>query len=291
MGGLVGRALANPKIGKMEEKILGIVHGVMPAMGAPATYKRMRCGFEEQLVGAHPGPKVIGDEGSEVTAVLGNSPGGLQLLPSKAYGSGWLHLKHGDTLLRALPINGDPYDEIYKVRNSWYGLIREEWLNPSRGRSASFERTCAFIDQAREFHETLGDYYHPNTYAHYGADSARASWERVTWKISRDFSGSRWRDLQIVGDDEQGKLEVSTRDVSQSHESHHAVVLGPAFGAGDQTVPAKSADHQITSRRLRAVFRQTGYEHQESYTDARALSSTLYCIVRIAAEMRWSDGK
>lgn len=289
MGGLVGRALAHPKIGNMAEKILGVVHGVMPAMGAPATYKRMRCGFEEHLKGVDPGPKVIGDEGSEVTAVLGNSPGGLQLLPSKAYGSGWLHLEHGDTLLRALPINGDPYEEIYKVRNSWYGLIREEWLNPSRGPSASFERTCAFIDQAREFHETLGDYYHPNTYAHYGADSARGSWEGVTWRISRDFSGSRWKELQIIGDDEQGKLRVRPRDARSG--SHHAVVLGPALGAGDQTVPARSADHQFTSRRLRAVFRQTGYEHQESYKDSRALSSTLYCIVRIAGEMRWSDGK
>lgn len=290
MGGLVGRALAHPNIGKMAGKILGVVHGVMPAIGAPATYKRMRCGFEEQLAGTHPGPKIIGNEGSEVTAVLGNSPGGLQLLPSRKYGSGWLHLKHGGLMLTTLPVNGDPYEEIYKVRHSWYGLIKEEWLNPADDKTVTFERTCLFIDQAREFHETLGDYYHPNTYAHYGADSARSSWESVTWEVSRDFSGYRWRDLRIVRDDEKGQLHVQPAEASTKSHGFHTVVLGPSTGPGDQTVPAKSADQQFKAGLLRGIFRQTGYEHQESYQNDRAVRSTLYCIVRIAGDMRWSDG-
>ncbi|MBW9336870.1 alpha/beta hydrolase, partial [Herbaspirillum sp. RU 5E] len=44
MGGLVTRACA--QLPGMAERILGVVHGVMPAIGAPATYKRMRAGFE-----------------------------------------------------------------------------------------------------------------------------------------------------------------------------------------------------------------------------------------------------
>jgi hypothetical protein len=36
------------------------------------------------------------------------------------------------------------------------------------------------------------------------------------------------------------------------------------------------------------VFRQTGYEHQNSYQDERALHSTLYSLVRIAQTMTWS---
>ena len=84
MGGLVGRALVHPRMGNIESKILGVVHGVQPALGAPAAYKRMRCGFEEGFIGAAPGPKILGNHGSEVTAVLGNSVGGLQLLPSCA---------------------------------------------------------------------------------------------------------------------------------------------------------------------------------------------------------------
>jgi len=44
MGGLVARACAQEP--GMAERILGVVHGVMPAIGAPATYKRFRAGFE-----------------------------------------------------------------------------------------------------------------------------------------------------------------------------------------------------------------------------------------------------
>lgn len=47
MGGLVGRALIHPMYGNLQDKVAGIVHGVMPAIGAPAAYKRMRAGFED----------------------------------------------------------------------------------------------------------------------------------------------------------------------------------------------------------------------------------------------------
>ncbi|PWF47573.1 hypothetical protein BHT19_0028240, partial [[Kluyvera] intestini] len=40
MGGLVARACV--QLPEMQERILGVVHGVMPALGAPATYKRIR---------------------------------------------------------------------------------------------------------------------------------------------------------------------------------------------------------------------------------------------------------
>lgn len=46
MGGLVARAAIHPKIGKINDKVLGVIHGVMPAVGAGAAYKRMRCGVE-----------------------------------------------------------------------------------------------------------------------------------------------------------------------------------------------------------------------------------------------------
>src|SRR4051812_6269596 len=72
MGGLVGRALVHPDYGNLQDKVLGIVHGVMPAIGAPAAYKRMRAGFEDG--GMMSGPeeslaaKVAGNYGNEVTA-------------------------------------------------------------------------------------------------------------------------------------------------------------------------------------------------------------------------------
>lgn len=149
MGGLVGRALVHPGYGNLQDKVLGIVHGVMPAIGAPAAYKRIRAGFEDAGIvfgGMESlGAKVAGNYGDEVTAVLANAPGGLQLLPSEAYGNGWLRIMHNGISLDSWPKNGDPYEEIYKVRGKWYGLLRDEWINPSeltaeRG-GGSFERT------------------------------------------------------------------------------------------------------------------------------------------------------
>lgn len=80
MGGLVGRALIHPKYGNMQDKVLGIVHGVMPAIGAPAAYRRMRAGFEDPGLASGPVSslvaKVAGNCGDEVTAVLANAQGG-----------------------------------------------------------------------------------------------------------------------------------------------------------------------------------------------------------------------
>lgn len=56
---------------------------------------------------------------------------------------------------------------------------------------------------------------------------------------------------------------------------------------GDQTVPARSADDQLLSGAFAGMFRQTGYEHQSSYKDPRAIASTLYSIVRIAQKASW----
>lgn len=287
MGGLVARALAHPAMANMSDKILGVVHGVLPAIGAPAAYKRMRCGFEEKKAGLDPVPKIIGNKGSEVTAVLGNSPGGLQLLPCKAYGNGWLEVRHNGILFDHFPKNGDPYEEIYKLRNRWYGLIREEWLNPAKQPGATFSRFCGFVEEAREFHDTLGQYYHPLTYSHYGADNSQPSWESVVWEINRDYTGHRWHDLKIVKDDNKGEL-VATERADGGHEIHTKILLGASKGAGDQTVPLRSAEHQLLSGAVKGVFRQTGYEHQASYQNEHALDSTLYSVVRIAARMWWS---
>jgi len=95
-------------MGKLNEKVLGIVHGVMPAIGAGAAYKRMRCGVEGDDIAA----KVIGNKGTLMTAVLGNAQGGLKLLPSQAYGNNWLQVKHKGGTIMNLPTKGDPYEEI-----------------------------------------------------------------------------------------------------------------------------------------------------------------------------------
>jgi hypothetical protein len=310
MGGLVGRALVHPAYGNLQDKVLGIVHGVMPAIGAPATYKRMRAGFEDpglmhistSIIETSVVAKVLGNYGDEVTAVLANAPGGLQLLPSEAYGKGWLRVRHNGQDLEAWPKQGDPYREIYKVRGKWYALFREDWINPSghtpeKG-GGTFERTCRYLDRAQSFHQTIASTYHPNSYAHYGADPGQQSFGEVVWEIRNCTNPTGWQDWPIVSDSRQGRLEFTTWDPDgvnnigalpfndAAPSPVHATILPPS-APGDQTVPARSADHQLNSGLFKGVFRQTGYEHQSSYKDARAIASTLYSIMCIAQKARW----
>ena len=217
MGGLVGRALVHPKYGNLQDKVLGIVHGVMPAIGAPAAYRRMRAGFEDSGMMFGPensiGAKVAGNYGDEVTAVLANAPGGLELLPTASYGNRWLRVTHNGRDLEAWPQQGDPYSEIYKVRGKWYSLFLEKWINPSglpsRLGGGSFERTCEYLDKAQGFHRQIDQTFHPNSYAHYGADQARRSFGEVIWEIDKSCADpTGWQDWPILGDTKQGRVEL-----------------------------------------------------------------------------------
>lgn len=287
MGGLVARAVIHPQMGALESEVLGIVHGAMPAIGAPAAYKRMRCGFEEGSLGLSIPPKVLGNYGDEVTAVLGNSRGGLELLPSRAYGNDWLTVRQDGNLLISLPKNNDPYSEIYKIRGKWYSLFREEWINPANLPERGFEQTCKLLNRVQNFHDNLNATYHPTSYAHYSADLKKPSWERISWILDKKYKNGDWQSLLICKDNKQGKFEICSNQSSKDAPVF-SVTLGESVGPGDKTVPLQSADHQLKSGKFTGIFRQEGYEHQDSYKDSSALNSTLYSLVRIIQSMRWS---
>lgn len=292
MGGLVARALIHPKMGKISGRILGIVHGVMPAIGSPAAYKRMRSGFEEGPAGVSIPAMVLGNHGDEVTAVLANSAGGLELLPSTAYGNGWLRVRHNGQLIGRFPKNGDPYEEIYKLRGTWYGLLREEWINPAAQEGRNFDRTCGLLDDARQFHKDIESSYHPNSHAHYGADSGRPSWEYMTWEI-KTRGNVLWdwdNNFAIEEDSKKGKLLLRAKTPDErNHIRRYPVQLGDSVGAGDETVPVRSADHQLRSGVFRTIFRQCGYEHQGSYSNEKAVNATLFSLIRIIQSMNWDE--
>lgn len=297
MGGLVARALIHPKMGNLQDKILGIVHGVMPAVGAAAAYKRMRCGFEDPgLVSMSPiasiTAKVLGNFGPDVTAVLGNAQGGLELLPSQAYGNGWLKVTQKGQTIKTMPQQGDPYEEIYKLRGKWYGLLREEWINPAAQRLAGFESTAILLDKAKKFHNAIANTYHDLSYAHYGADPNHAAWQNVEWAIGDSPRMVDLEKLQVATDNLQGRLHVldsKWTGLTGTARLGLEVTMQPASDPGDQTVPLHSAEHQLQSGKFKGIFRQTGYEHQNSYKDDGALYSTLYSLVRIAQTMTWAN--
>jgi hypothetical protein len=108
----------------------------------------------------------------------------------------------------------------------------------------------------------------------------------------------RWQNWIVVTDTRQGMLEFTTWDVDgvnnigalpfyeEGPGAVQATIL-PASAPSDQTVPARSADHQLNSGMFKGIFRQTGYKHQSSYKDPSAIASTLYSIVRIAQSAVW----
>ncbi|EPL4466502.1 esterase/lipase family protein [Proteus mirabilis] len=105
MGGLIAR-YASQVLGA-KDKILGIVHGVIPDIGSPAAYRRMKTGAHKEGIAG----KVLGQNAEELMSVLAFAPAPLQLLPTAKYPSNWLEIEGEGSYPQI-----DPFDEIY-LRN------------------------------------------------------------------------------------------------------------------------------------------------------------------------------
>lgn len=308
MGGLVARALT--QIHRCPD-VLGVVHGVQPATGAPASYKRMRAGFEgaEQVI--------LGRNAAEVTAVLANAPGGLELLPTADYNGGkaWLKVRGVNTpantpdamLPLALPQAGDPYTEIY-MSDQWYGLLpkQSEGMLDMQQRSADAaaknpdsqrklrEKFQERINGARIFHQDIKYNYFRPTYAHYGADHARKCWGEVVW-VMEGAAPPDARVLQMQSDDQNGEVSF-TNGLSAS--------IAPPDVPGDGTVPMPSGAapglagvagsfvhgrQQPEGKEAARNKDKKGYDHQSSYNDPRARFATLYGIAKAAQKATWHE--
>lgn len=312
MGGLVSRALTEIHAC---DKVLGVSHGVQPATGAPATYKRMRAGFEgmEQVV--------LGRNAAEVVAVLSQAPGGLELLPTADYNDGqpWLKVRErkGVKETLALPKHGDPYSEIYLSR-AWYGLVPDRnlgMLSPSSSASVTIGsdkgdplyKLKRAIGGVALFHQDIKARYKKPTYIHYGAqghrvsgsdpggllgtglmaDKSRFSWGEIAWQgPGVGIHGPD--DLVITSDDGNGTLRTSKGLL---------LTLAPPDEPGDGTVPMQSgaapakahiemsfSHGQDCPGARNTIF---GYDHQSSYADKRSLYATMYAIVKIAQQAQW----
>lgn len=315
MGGLVSRALTEIH---QCDKVLGVSHGVQPATGAPATYKRMRAGFEgaEKLF--------LGRHAADVVAILSQSPGGLELLPTADYNDGkpWLYVrdKKGNELMPPLPANGDPYSEIY-LSSAWYGLVPEHNLalmNARRAKRPSNavknddslrRRLTTLITSVELFHCEIEKKYKSPTYAHYGAQAGRdaskdagglfgtglmAAKDRMTWgEVS--WESNEILDLDTVAmtvlqDDGKGTLRTSKGTVLK--------IADPAC-PGDGTVPLYSGEAPGKAGIAMSFAHGQGspgqsneyfcYDHQGSYGDThrRSLFATMYAVVKIAQQATW----
>jgi hypothetical protein len=304
MGGLVAR-WASEQAGA-QSSILGVVHGVQPATGAAAAYWRIKAGFE----GLGPTSRVLGHSAREVTPILGNIPGGLELLPNKLHranngSSSWLTITgYGPTVSK--PESGDPYSDIYRrpavVRpkkdekastNAYWGLVDPDLLDPHKTKAKSsnlpppsgldalnndavgakvpWDQYLTVLSSAEAFHDALQNHAHDQTYCFRGVGHSTADLIELACETS-------WFDMDTYPN--RGFRGFFT---DKNGKSWKAVLQDPA-GVGDGTVPENSAAGTTLAPQGKSVPGQPNpadfkIDHQPAYEDSAAQIFTEKAII------------
>jgi hypothetical protein len=296
MGGLVARACAK----RIPDQIAGVIHGVMPAFGAPVAYRRIACGTEasspsngySENFKAARFAEVAGQTTDETTPVMAAAAGVMELLPNQFYPRPWLHVRVMRAVSRRsyaydylhLPSEDSPYD-FYRDTKAWYRLIDPALADPKKlyqRKNGGVETAIGeAIRSAEAFHRELGDYYHPRTYAFYGADKHHLSYGQIRWVAHEESTGSAipltWANLQqakFIEHDQDG-----ARIVEVENKYRLRFVPEPQDAPGDDTVPLQSGAGPASHVTL--VFPTRGYGHQESFQDSNMILLTRHLIVKI----------
>ncbi|MFC0228695.1 lipase family alpha/beta hydrolase [Serratia aquatilis] len=282
MGGLVARHYSENMGG--QENILGIVHGVMPDLGSPAAYRRMKTG-ERGIVG-----RVIGRNAEQLMPVLAQSPGPLQLLPSVTYGNSWLKIQsEKETQVKPL---FDPYKEIYLNNSDWWRLYESGISDGDLDEKWNKYRDI-INGKVHDYIEGLSNKYHPNTWAFYGASKDNPSDGSLTWVKKQTFKTTSRLPIQAVA----GVVRSATNRVVRENEwqpddsglvSNFELVSSDS--PGDGTVPVRSG--RITSSVIRSLL-ATDVDHEGAYAVGNiaagelsvAMKFTLRAIVKMVQEV------
>lgn len=342
MGGLVAR-WASEEAGA-RKSILGIIHGVQPATGAPAAYWRIKAGFEvTAALGAALQPKsvpqsyhqavlqgaalgagvakayitasILGSSASEVAPVLGNVPGGLQLLPNKQHrtnddSAAWLTVTESGKPSMLLP-KRDPYEEIYRVKavvkptagqtpstNEYWGLVDPDLLDPENvlweARSANNALDSQFppsrvawlqyltmLDLAETFHDTLGQQTHPNTFCFWGTGHKTA--DVIEMKV-----GSLGVGLNPYPETDPYPVRGFRGFFTDARGVRLMAVLQDPSGDGDGTVAASSGAALNAPKKPIPGDRALAVEHQPAYEDGAAQAYTVQAIIALC-KMRYDE--
>lgn len=283
MGGLVAR-YASQVLGA-KDKILGIVHGVIPDLGSPAAYRRMKVGAKQEgMAGA-----VLGNTAEELMPVLARAPAPLQLLPSAKYLSGapWLSVEGAgeDGSDVKLPQAGDPFGEIYLNKTLWYRLYESDIIDKDEAVSQSnwIEYNDLIDKNVQPYIESLDNLYHPNTYAFYGH------------KIDSDGS-LMWRKTSITypknRHESDRKLPNNYREIPLPFNRSQMYVITSSNTPGDGTVPVESLSAICRNSEIKSVL-AICVDHQGAYDvsslndiqDRPALQFTLRAIVKMVQDI------
>lgn len=283
MGGLVARYAS--QICGAKDKILGIVHGVIPDLGSPAAYRRMKVGAKQEgMAGA-----VLGNTAKELMPVLARAPAPLQLLPSAKYLSGapWLTVEGAgeDGSDVKLPQSGDPFGEIYLNKTLWYRLYESDIIDKDEAVSKSnwVEYNDLIDKNVQPFIESLDNLYHSNTYAFYGhkiASDGTLAWKKTSIHYPKNMHES------------DRKLPNNYREIPLPFNRSQVYVVTSSKTPGDGTVPVESLGAICRNSEIKSVL-ATHVDHQGAYDvsslkdiqDRPALQFTLRAIVKMVQEI------
>ncbi|WP_233429580.1 esterase/lipase family protein, partial [Raoultella ornithinolytica] len=256
MGGLVARYAS--QVSGAKDKILGIVHGVIPDLGSPAAYRRMKVGAKQEgMAGA-----VLGNTAKELMPVLARAPAPLQLLPSAKYLSGapWLTVEGAgeDGSDVKLPQTRDPFGEIYLNKTLWYRLYESDIIDKDEAVSQSnWTNYVRLVDKpVRKFISLMDSGgYHPNTYAFYGhkiASDGTLAWRKTAINYPKNIHES------------DRQLPNNYREIPLPFNRSQMYVVTSSKTPGDGTVPVESLSAICGNSEIKSIL-ATGVEHQGAY--------------------------
>lgn len=295
MGGLVARSAM--MLSGAAESVLGVVHGAQPASGAAVAYWRMRAGFKREAAGTSVrdipllglpldhlvgtmGTWVLGEDALEVQSLLGNLPGGLELLPSKLYeessGKAWLTVQGPESgEFERLP-HSNPYQEIYLSRDEVVGMINPSYLvGQKHAAPVDAERAWkAYVRRLQvteAFTDSLGDKQHPKTYNFWGAGKKTVDGVKLrkSWRM-RPPNESRVNPHPVEFED--GRL---FKILSEEPRRRLVLKIDDPEGDGDGTVSVNSAA-LLSWRRKSLGWREVdGIAHDAAYNMEETLALTV----------------
>jgi hypothetical protein len=140
------------------------------------------------------------------------------------------------------------------------------------------------INSAEKFHrKTLDTYYHPSSYAFYGADSKHKSFGAVRW-VARDpgagavFTESNLRSAKLAGD-----LQAVGRSVKVEDRTVLDFDPAPQDVGGDGTVPSQSGAGPLG--KVKQLFELRGVDHQDAFNNEAVLLLTQHLVAKLVQEM------
>jgi pimeloyl-ACP methyl ester carboxylesterase len=305
MGGLVARSACMEH--GASAKVLGVMHGVQPATGSAAAYWRMKAGFERpqkvrsiEALKAYATTWVLGTNGEEVTALLGNMPGGLQLLPSQDYTTNgrskqWLQFQdHEGTQVDAKPQCGDPYEEIYKNDKDYWRLVNPAHLMPEQDEDGPISVKLAWsgfkrrVDMAKAFHTKVKLQPDYEATSFHGSGPENPTADRAVYKVSptgwikkageysrvavKVLHASRRGYLaagvvlgfEIFKRTDTWKLRGGFQTELILEDTKLVVELMPPDGEGDGTVPESSGKGmEVDSRAFPGIAHEPAYQYKD----------------------------